>query len=141
MNDIERSEEIKQKTELLQQEGYVCGPASLKILAEAYKIPFCHELECQSKMFTHGGGVGNRCAVFQAATVIIGVWYGRSNPQESREPYRNAMRILSDTFQKEYGGYMCRYFTDCEEVNEASFVHLMETAAKALDNIRETITK
>ena len=36
---------------------------------------------------------------------------------------------------------MCRYFTDCEEVNEASFVHLMETAAKALDNIRETITK
>ena len=35
MNGVERSEEIKQKTELLQQEGYLCGPASLKILAEA----------------------------------------------------------------------------------------------------------
>lgn len=51
--------------------------------------------------------------------------------------YENFVRHIS----KEYGGYMCRYFTDCEEVNEASFVHLMETAVKALDNIRETITK
>lgn len=132
---------VKQKIELLRQEGYLCGSVSLIILAEAYKVPLCHELECQSKMFTYGGGVYNRCAVFQAAAVIIGIWYGRSSLRESRDRYRNAMRILSDTFRKEYGGYLCRDFSKCQEGNEECFICLLETAIKALDNIRETIAK
>lgn len=142
MDNIECSKkDLKQKTELLRQEGYLCGPASLKILAEAYKIPLCHELECQSEMFTYGGGVYNRCSVFQAATVIIGVWYGRSTPQEPRDTYRNAMRILSEAFTEKYGGYLCSNFLGCKENNSECFIHLLETAIMALDYIRVTITK
>ena len=134
--NIERSEKVKEEFKRLKSEGYLCGTAGLIALAKAYGIPLCHELECQSILFTRGGGVFDRCAIFQSAAVLIGLRFGRISPLEERKRYREAMKILSDAFSSETGGYLCRQFPECAE-NDDITKRLLETAVEALEKISE----
>lgn len=88
--------------------GYLCGQAAMKALAGAYEMPLCQEIIHQSMTFTEGGGVGDRCAVFQASLALIGMRYGRSGPEEDRETMRRAAAKLAVGFRKEAGSYHCR---------------------------------
>lgn len=88
--------------------GYLCGQAAMEALAGAYEIPLCQEIIHQSLAFTEGGGVGDRCAVFQASLVLIGIQYGRIHPDKGREVMRQAAVKLAEGFRKAEGSYVCR---------------------------------
>ena len=115
-------------------EGYLCGPASLRALAKAYEIPLCYDLKCQSELFTKGGGVYDRCAFFQSAAVIIGLKLGRITPDTDRDRYRSAMQVLDDSFTEAYDGYLCKQFPDCDNNKEIA-QKLVHTTVEALEVI------
>lgn len=122
------------------KEGYHCGPASLKALAETYRVSLCLELQYQSLFFSCGGFIKDRCAFFQSAVVIIGLWLGRSDPSVKRDDYREAMGILSKKFSDNLGSYLCRDISECSDFqNEECLESLSRTVVEALDSIFENI--
>ncbi|MDO4473964.1 MAG: C-GCAxxG-C-C family (seleno)protein [Eubacteriales bacterium] len=124
------------------KEGYPCGPASLKALAETYGVSLCLELEYQGLIFTNGGYVKDRCAFFQSAAVIIGLWLGRTDPSVKRDAYRQAMGILSETFSKNVGSYLCQNISECSDFqNEECLESLSQTVIESLDYILENIVR
>ena len=89
--------------------GYLCGRAAMEALAGAYEIPLCQEIIHQSLAFTEGGGVGDRCAVFQAVK-------------------------LAEGFRKAEGSYVCR---ELYNGNRESCIQYAGEAADLLSEIFE----
>ena len=114
--------------------GYLCGQAAMKALARAYKIPLCQEIIHQSLSFTEGGGVGDRCALFQASVVLVGLQYGRISPKQNRDVMRQAALKLAEEFRREEGSYFCR---DLYHGNRELCIRLAGKAAGILFDIYE----
>ncbi len=111
MDDLKNYEAIAiSKFLSLTNEGFQCGTASLIALAEAFEIPLCYEIKSQSKMFTCGGFVGDRCAVFQSLLVLIGLKLGRTSPDVNRGRYRDIAIMSARCFNEKFGGYRCCLF-------------------------------
>lgn len=119
-------------------EGYECGPACLKTLADTYEISLSQALKWESLTFSQGAGVYDRCAAFQAAATIIGIWYGRTSPKVRRTRYREDMGILSETFYRKLGSYRCKDFEECKDNCDYQKIEpMIQTAVEALEQIRE----
>ena len=126
----------KKKTR--QEKGYSCGPQALEALAGVYEIPLCSAVKSQALLFTNGAGVQDRCAVFQAALAVIGIWYGRSGPKESREQARWAARLLAERMKGACGSYLCREIAGRDrQCGRKTFEELLETAKTILNEIRK----
>lgn len=131
---------INSKVQEYKKEGYSCGTASLKALAEAYGISLCLELEYQSMFFSNGGYVKDRCAFFQSAAVIIGFWFGRIDSSVKRDNCREAMEILSETFSRNLGGYLCKNMEKCSDFQNEEYIELLSyTVVEALESILKKI--
>lgn len=131
---LQYTDKARKYMEEYMNKGYLCGQAAMKALAGAYEIPLCQEIVHQSLVFTEGGGVGDRCAVFQASLVLIGIRYGRIRADKDREVMRQAAVKLAEDFRKKEGSYLCRGLYDG---NRESCIQFAGEAAAILFDIFE----
>ncbi len=124
------------------QQGMQCGPACLKGLAETYEVSVCQEIEWESFLFTKGACVYDRCAAFQASAVLVGLWYGRTTPDIPRNRYREAMKVISEIFREQLGGYRCSEFRCCESENQKEIMDkIINATVEGLELVRENDSK
>ena len=57
------------------------------------------------------GGCGETCGCVTGAAMALGLKFGRSRPEESKDPAYNAVRNLIDLFQEKYGTADCSELT------------------------------
>ena len=100
--------------------GMPCGPAFVDALGRVFGVEIGHQIHRQSLMFSEGGGVGDRCAAFQACVAIVGLAFGRSDTAEDIRAVRGLNRRIADTFNEDLGGYLCCGAQACDATQKES---------------------
>ncbi|TGE33371.1 C-GCAxxG-C-C family (seleno)protein [Desulfosporosinus sp. Sb-LF] len=91
------------------KDGLNCAEAIVHTFNEILKNPLNHE---GLKMATgFGGGLGHAgcmCGALTGSTMILGLFKGRVDPGQSREPSYDLAHQFHDRFVNEFGGTCCR---------------------------------
>ncbi|MGC7872553.1 C-GCAxxG-C-C family protein [Desulfosporosinus sp. SYSU MS00001] len=91
------------------KEGLNCSESILHTFNELLNNPLNSE---SLKMATgFGGGLGHAgcmCGALTSSVMVLGLYQGRINPQQDREPLYNLAHEFHDRFSDQFGGTCCR---------------------------------
>lgn len=119
--------------------GFNCAETTLSILIETGAIDADKNI---IKMMTgFGGGMtkGYLCGSVIAATSALGLLYGRTSPEQSREVSKDIVNQYMDTFLKEYKTVQCgELISHLEKKTEGQYTFckkIIETSVNAFFNV------
>lgn len=104
--------------------GLNCAESTVRLLASMgkYEIP----KDLIKAMSGFGGGMqrGLTCGAVTASVALLGLFTGRTEPSESREPSAQAVRIYLEEFEKRFGSLICEKLkADFESKSEEMYAH------------------
>jgi len=87
--------------------GLNCAESTVRLLASMgeYEIP----KDIMQTMSGAGGGMqrGLTCGAVTASVALLGLFTGRTEPSEPREPSAQAVRTYLEEFEKRFGSLIC----------------------------------
>ncbi|WP_088224967.1 C-GCAxxG-C-C family protein [Desulfosporosinus sp. FKB] len=91
------------------KEGLNCSESILHTFNELLNNPLNSESLQMATGF--GGGLGHAgcmCGALTSSVMVLGLYQGRINPQQDREPLYNLAHEFHDRFSDQFGGTCCR---------------------------------
>lgn len=91
------------------KEGFNCAESIVKAFNELYNNPMNPEVVQMATGF--GGGLGHAgcmCGALTGSAMVLGIFRGRTQVSESREPAYELTHEFHDRFNSEFGATCCR---------------------------------
>ena len=111
MPDLEKT---KSRTLELFGGRFNCGQSVIKAMTEALEMPPIQSTELIKAATVLGAGMskqGHDCGALQAAAWVLGLKYGTTDHDQSRQPVYDKVQRLYNMFQQSYGCYLCKDLT------------------------------
>lgn len=129
----EKTAQIRKLQGVYKEKGYSCGDAVLRAFVESEKIklpPSCLSL---ARAYSFGSGVGDRCGIFAASIMIIGLLYGRRIPNFAYQYDRELVKRLNKKYTDEWETCFCTAQTQqqCESMIDKKIEFLLEVLDQA----------
>lgn len=97
------------RAEQFRQMGFHCSEAVLRGTAAALNLTLDFSLLRASTGFRGGGGGhGDRCGALEAGAMLIGLIFGRTEPEEDNACASQLVLSLHERFERELGSTACR---------------------------------
>lgn len=96
--------------------GYNCSEAVFTTYAKEFDIDETKAMKIACALGGGMGRMGEVCGALTGAFLIVGLKYGRSNPEdnESKNHTYDIVRALSEDFKQEFGSILCRDLMGCD---------------------------
>jgi C_GCAxxG_C_C family probable redox protein len=105
----QRIKEAGARAEVLRKRGFSCSEAVLRGAASALGVALDPALHRASTgLRGGGGGYGDRCGALEGGALLIGLIYGREEPDEDNTCASQLVRWLHEKFAHELGSTACR---------------------------------
>lgn len=117
--------------------GLNCAESTVRLLKSQGKYDIPQDLI--KTMSGFGGGMqrGLTCGAVTASVALLGLFTGRTEPSESREPSAQVVRTYLDEFEKRFGSLTC---TNLKAGFESKSAEMYAHCAKFVTGSVEIIT-
>ncbi len=95
--------------------GFNCAESIVKAFNELLGEPFSPDIVKMASGF--GGGLGHAgcmCGALTGSVMILGMYKGRTIPEQDRDPVYDLAKAFHDRFEQEYGATCCRVLNTFE---------------------------
>jgi C_GCAxxG_C_C family probable redox protein len=104
----QRIKDAGDNAERFRKQGFHCSEAVLRGAAIALGIKLDASVKRLSSGFRGGGGgYGHRCGALEAGSMLAGLVYGRTEPEEDNSAVSQLVRWLHERFARELGSEEC----------------------------------
>lgn len=116
--------------------GLNCAESTVRLLDSLgkYEIP----PNLIKTMSGFGGGMqrGLTCGAVTASVAILGLFTGRTEPNESREPSAQAVRTYLEEFEKRFGSLICEKLkADFKSKSDEMYAHCAKFVTESVEII------
>jgi len=93
----------------LKHEGYHCSEAMIREVPKTIGMEVSDEIvKAACGFFGGGGGIKDRCGIFEVALMLISLKYGRVDASTSDQAVRDMALELENRFFEKFGSLYCR---------------------------------
>jgi|GEM_PF-417389 len=122
--------------------GFNCAESTVHLFSSLGKHDIPPDLI--KTMTGFGGGMqrGLTCGAVTASVALLGLFTGRTEPSQSREPSAQAVKMYLAEFEKRFGSLTChRLKAGFESKSAEMYVHCAKFVKESVDIINEILSK
>lgn len=135
----EHNRTIAARYDACKEDGCTCAEAALRAMdTEIFNLP--EEDLRAARAFAYGSGIGDRCGIFTASIMAIGLLYGRSVPNFAWQYDRQLVRQLFDGYMEAFGSVYCQGCEQCGAYAHHKLELLLQVLAQAQEEGKERWT-